>query len=237
MRRREFITLVGGAAGWPLAARAQRSAMPVIGFIRDGSAESNARWLAGFHKGLSETGYVDGQNVTVEYHWLEGKYDRLPELLADLVRRQVTVIASLGTLPTQAAKAATATIPIVFLVGVDPVEASLVGSFAKPGGNVTGVNVLVTEIAAKRLRLLHDLLPNAVRIAVLVDPGNAAVSKTVVQEVQKAAPIMGLQTQIINVTTVNEINEVFTTFERDRPDALFVLPTRSLLPAACNLPS
>jgi len=225
VRRREFITLVGSAAaGWPLAARAQRPAMPVIGFIRDGSAESNARWLAGFHKGLSETGYVEGQNVRVEYHWLEGKYDRLPELLADLVRRQVAVIAALGTLPTQAAKAATATIPIVFLVGVDPVEASLVGSFAKPGGNVTGVNVLVTEIAAKRLRLLHDLLPNAVRIAVLVDPGNAAVSKTIVQEVQKAAPIMGLQTQIINVTTVNEINEVFTTFERDRPDALFVAP-------------
>ena len=225
MRRREFITLVGSAAaGWPLAARAQRPAMPVIGFIRDGSAESNARWLAGFHKGLSETGYVEGQNVRVEYHWLEGKYDRLPELLADLVRRQVAVIAALGTLPTQAAKAATATIPIVFLVGVDPVEASFVGSFAKPGGNVTGVNVLVTEIAAKRLRLLHDLLPNAVRIAVLVDPGNAAVSKTIVQEVQKAAPIMGLQTQIINVTTVNEINEVFTTFERDRPDALFVAP-------------
>jgi putative ABC transport system substrate-binding protein len=190
--------------------------MPVIGFIRDGSAESNARWLAGFHKGLSETGYVEGQNVTVEYHWLEGKYDRLPELLADLVRRQVAVIASLGTLPTQAAKAATATIPIVFLVGVDPVEASLVGSFAKHGGNVTGVNVLVTEIAAKRLRLLHDLLPNAVRIAVLVDPGNAAM--------QKAAPIMGLQTQVINVTTVNEINEVFATFERERPDALFVAP-------------
>src|SRR5215469_9883266 len=225
MRRRDFVrAIVGSATAWPLAARAQRPAMPVIGFIRDGSAESNARWLAGFHKGLSETGYVEGQNVRVEYHWLEGKYDRLPELLADLVRRQVAVIAALGTLPTQAAKAATATIPIVFLVGVDPVEASFVGSFAKPGGNVTGVNVLVTEIAAKRLRLLHDLLPNAVRIAVLVDPGNAAVSKTIVQEVQKAAPIMGLQTQIINVTTVNEINEVFTTFERDRPDALFVAP-------------
>jgi putative tryptophan/tyrosine transport system substrate-binding protein len=239
MRRREFIKGIGGSAvaAWPFTAGAQRSAMPVIGFIRDGSAESNARWLAGFHKDLSETGYVEGQNVTVEYHWLEGKYDRLPELLADLVRRQVAVIASLGTLPTQAAKAATATIPIVFLVGLDPVEASLVGSFAKPGGNVTGVNVLVTEIAAKRLRLLHDLLPNAVRIAVLVDPGNAAVTKTIVQDVQKAAPIMGLQTQIFNVTTVNEINEVFATFERERPDALSLLPTRFLLTAAFNLPS
>jgi putative ABC transport system substrate-binding protein len=158
--------------------------MPVIGFIRDGSAESNARWLAGFHKGLSETGYAEGQNVTIEYHWLEGKYDRLPEVLADLVRRQVAVIASLGTLPTQAAKAATATIPIVFLVGIDPVEASLVGSFAKPGGNVTGINVLVTEIAAKRLRLLHDLLPNATRIAVLADPKNVSVTETAVHEVR-----------------------------------------------------
>src|SRR5262252_7339047 len=154
MRRRDFMkATVGAAIASPLTARAQRPAVPVIGFIRDGSAESDARWLAGFHKGLSETGHVEGQNVMVEYHWLEGKYDRLPELLADLVRRQVAVIAALGTLPTQAAKAATATIPIVFLVGADPVELGLVDSFAKPGGNVTGINVLVTEIAAKRLRL------------------------------------------------------------------------------------
>ena len=226
MRRRDFIKGIGGSAvaTWPFTAGAQRPAMPVIGFIRDGSAESNARWLVGFHKGLSETGYVDGQNVTIEYYWLEGKYDRLPEVLADLVRRQVAVIASLGTLPTQAAKAATATIPIVFLVGIDPVEASLVGSFAKPGGNVTGINVLVTEIAAKRLRLLHDLLPNATRIAVLADPKNVSVTETAVHEVQKAAPTMGLQTQIINATTVGEINEVFAAFERARPDALFVVP-------------
>jgi putative ABC transport system substrate-binding protein len=132
------------------------------------------------------------------------------------------VIATLGTLPTQTAKAATVTIPIVFLVAEDPVELGLVGSFAKPGGNVTGVNILTSEIVAKRLRLLHDLLPNAVRIAVLVDPGNASITKTTVQDVQKAAPIMGLQTQIINATTVGEINEVFATFERERPDALFV---------------
>jgi putative tryptophan/tyrosine transport system substrate-binding protein len=224
MRRREFITLLGGAVAWPLAASAQQSAMPVIGFIRDGSAESNARWVTGFHKGLSEAGYVEGQNVTVEYHWLQGNYDRLPELLADLVRRRVAVIATLGTLPTQAAKAATVTIPIVFLVGENPVELSLVGSFAKPGGNVTGVNILTSEVVAKRLRLLHDLLPNAVRVAVLVDPGNAAITKTTVQDVQKAAPTMGLQTQIINVTTVGEINEVFAAFERERPDALFVAP-------------
>jgi putative ABC transport system substrate-binding protein len=198
--------------------------MPVIGFIRDGSAEGNARWVGGFHKGLSESGYVEGKNVTVEYHWLEGKYDRLPELLADLVRRQVAVIATLGTLPTQTAKAATVSIPIVFLVGENPVELGLVGSFAKPGGNVTGVNVLTSDVVAKRLRLLHDLLPNAVRIAVLVDPNNATITKTTVQDVQKAAPIMGLQTQIINATTVGEINEVFAAFERERPDALFVAP-------------
>src|SRR6516225_9555976 len=225
MRRRDFIKLVGGSAvTWPLVARAQRPALPVIGFIRDGSAQGEARWVGGFQKGLSETGYVEGQNVTVEYHWLEGKYDRLPELLADLVRRQVAVIATLSTLPTQVAKAATVTIPIVFMVGADPVELGLVGSFAKPGGNVTGINILTSEIAAKRLRLLRDLLPNAARIAVLVDPNNATITETTVQDVQKAAPTMGLQTQIINATTVNDINEIFGTFERERPDALFVIP-------------
>ena len=225
MKRREFITLVGGAATtWSLAARAQQPTMPVVGFIRDGSAEGNARYVAGFRKGLGETGYVEGQNVTVEYHWLEGKYDRLPELLADLVRRQVAVIATTSTIAALAAKAATATIPIVFLVGDDPVELGLVGSLAKPGGNATGINILTVEVVAKRLRLLHDLLPNAVRIAVLVNPGNASVAKTTVQDVQKAAPTLGLQTQIINATTVGEINEVFATLERERPDALFVAP-------------
>src|SRR5262249_36910417 len=201
-------------------ARAQQSAMPVIGFIRDGSAD--ARYAAGFHKGLSETGYVEGQNVTVEYHWLEGKYDHLPELVADLVRRQVAVIAALGTPPAQAAKAATATIPIVFFVGEDPVGLGLVDSLAKPGRNVTGANIQTSEIVTKRLRLLHDLLPNAVRIAVLVNPGNASVARTTVQEVQKAAPTMGLQTQITSATTVGEINKVFAALERERPDALFI---------------
>jgi len=198
--------------------------MPVIGFIRDGSAEGNARYVAGFRKGLSETGYVEGQNVTVEYHWLEGKYDRLPELLADLVRRQVAVIATLGYVPTQAAKAATVTVPIVFDVGEDPVELGLVASLAKPGGNVTGINVLTAEVVAKRLRLLHDLMPNAVRIAVLVNPGNASIAKTTVQDVQKAAPTMGLQSQIINATSIGEIDAAFATFARERPDALFVAP-------------
>ena len=163
MRRREFITVVGSAAVWPLVARAQQPAMPVIGFIRDGSAD--ARYVAGFRKGLSESGYVDGQNVTVEYHWLEGKYDRLPDLLADLIRQRVAVIATPSTVAAQAAKAATVTIPIVFFVGEDPVELGLIDSMAKPGGNLTGINIQTSEIVTKRLRLLHDLLPNAVRIA------------------------------------------------------------------------
>ena len=224
MRRREFITFLGAAVAWPFAARAQQSAMPMIGLIRDGSAEGNARNAAGFRRGLNETGYVEGQNVTVEYHWLEGKYDRLPELLTDLVRRRVAVIATPGNVSSQAAKAATVTIPIVFGVGEDPVELGLVASFAKPGGNATGVNFLTSEVVAKRLRLLHDLLPKAIRIAVLVNPGNVIVTKSTVRDVQQAAPTMGLQTQIINATTVNDINEVFAGFERERPDALFVVP-------------
>jgi putative ABC transport system substrate-binding protein len=219
--RREFITLLGGAAvAWPLAARAQQPAMPVVGFIRDGSADTSARYVAAFRKGLNETGYVEGQNVTVEYHWLEGHYDRLPALLADLVRRQVAVIATPGNVPSIAAKAATATVPIVFGVGDDPVKLGLVASLARPGGNATGINFFVTEVVAKRLRLLHDLVPKAVRIAVLVNPENA--SKTTLREVQEAAPTIGLQIQILNARTIAEIDTAFATLARERPDALFV---------------
>jgi putative ABC transport system substrate-binding protein len=214
MKRREFITVLGGAAALPLVASAQQPTMPVVGFIRDGSAEPNARYAAAFRKGLNETGYVEGQNVTVEYHWLEGQYDRLPALLADLVRRQVAVIATPGTLLAQAAKAATTVIPIVFSVGEDPVKLSLVGSLARPGGNVTGINFFVQEAVAKRLRLLHEMVPKAVRVAVLVNPRNPSVVETTVREVQKAAPTMGLQVQIFNASTVSEIDAAFATLAR-----------------------
>jgi len=224
MRRREFITLLGGAAvAWPLAAQAQQSAMPVIGFIRDGSADTSARFAAAFRKGLNETGYVEGQNVTVEYHWLEGQYDRLPALVADLVRRQVAVIATPGQVPSLAAKAATATIPIVFGVGGDPVQLGLVASLARPGGNATGINFFVQEVAAKRLRLLHDLVPKAVRIALLLNPANAAVAETTLRDVQEAAPTIGLQIQMtLNASTIGEIDAAFAALARERPDALFV---------------
>jgi putative tryptophan/tyrosine transport system substrate-binding protein len=222
VNRREVMTLLSGAAAWPFAARAQQQALPVVGFIRDGSADANARYAAAFRKGLNETGYVEGQNVTVEYHWLEGQYDRLPALLADLVRRQVAVIATPGTTPTLAAKAATARIPIVFGVGEDPVQLGLVASLARPGGNATGINFFANEVVAKRLRLLHELVPKVVRVAVFVNPGNASVAATTIRDVQEAAPTIGLKTQIFNATTIGEINVAFDTFARERPDALFV---------------
>jgi putative ABC transport system substrate-binding protein len=222
MQRREFITFLGGVATWPFAALAQQPVLPVVGFIRDGSADTSARLAAAFRKGLNETGYVEGQNVTVEYHWLEGQYDRLPALVADLVRRQVAVIATPGGVPTRAAKAATATIPIVFGVGDNPVKLGLVANLARPGGNATGINLLTSEVVAKRLRLLHDLVPKAARVAVLVNPGNAPVAESTVREVQEAAPTLGLQIPIINATTNSEIDAAFAALAREHLDALFV---------------
>jgi putative ABC transport system substrate-binding protein len=230
MNRREVITALGGAAAssvvWPLVARAQQPAkeptMPVIGFLNGGTPDASARLTAAFRKGLGETGYVEGQNVTVEYHWLEGKYDRLPALVADLVRRQVAVIATPGVVASLAAKAATATIPIVFGVPGDPVQLGLVASLARPGGNATGINWFAREVAAKRLRLLHDLVPKAVRIAVLVNPANASSAEATLREVQEAAPTIGLQIQILKATTIGEIDAVFGTLAGERPGALFV---------------
>jgi putative ABC transport system substrate-binding protein len=226
MKRREFITLVGGAAvAWPLAARAQQPAMPVVGVIDGGSADASARWVISFRKGLNETGYIEGKNVTVEYHWLEGQYDHLPGLMADLVRRRVAVIATPASPPAAlAAKAATATIPIVFGVGDDPVKLGLVASLARPGGNATGINFFQQEVVAKRLRLLHDLMPKAVRVAVLVNPGNASIAESTLRDVQQAAPTLGLQIQILKASTIGEIDAAFATLAREHPDALFVAP-------------
>jgi putative ABC transport system substrate-binding protein len=224
MRRREFITFFGGAAAaWPLAARAQQPALPVVGVISGRSSDDDARNAAAFRKGLNEAGYVDGQNVTVEYHWLEGHYDRVPALMADLVRRQVAVIAIPGNAPaTLAAKAATATIPIVFGVPQDPVQLGLVASLARPGGNATGINFFSFEVTAKRLRLLHDLVPKAVRVAVLVNPANAVSTGSTLREVQEAAAIIGLQILVLNATTIGEIDAAFAVLARERPDALLV---------------
>ena len=222
MRRRDFIKAASAsAAAWPLTARAQQPAIPVIAFVRDGSPEANARYVAAFRKGLNESGYVEGQNVTVEYHWLEGQYDRLPALLADLVRRQVAVIATLGNVTSLAAKAATAAIPIVFAVGEDPVKLGLVASLARPGGNVTGSNFLVQETVAKRFRLLHELVPKAVRVAVLVNP-SSSTTDTTLRGTKEAAAALGLQLQILNASSIREIDAAFATLARKRPDALFV---------------
>ena len=220
MRRREFITLLGGAAAWPLAARAQQPAMPVVGFVNAGSPD--ATLVAGFRKGLNEAGYVESQNVTVEYHWLEGQFDRLPALMADLARRRVAVIATPGNLAAIAAKAATTTIPIVFGVAEDPVKLGLVDSLARPGGNATGINIFNVEITAKRLGLLHDLVPKAIRIAVLVNPANAPIAETTLRDIPEAARALGLQTHILNASTSREIEAAFAALGREQADALFV---------------
>ena len=226
MRRRDFITLLGTAAATlPRTAHAQQPAMPVIAVLSGRSADASVRVAAAFRDGLNEAGYAEGKNVTVEYHWLVGQYDRLPAVLADLIHRQVAVIAVPGSAPAVlAAKAATATIPIVFGVAQDPVRLGLVANLARPGGNATGVNFFVAEVITKRLRLLHDMVPKAVRVAVLVDPANVSNTETTLHTVQEAAHALGLQIAIVNATTISEIDAAFASFARDRPDALFVAP-------------
>jgi putative ABC transport system substrate-binding protein len=222
--RRQFIYALGGAAvGWPLPTRAQQATIPVVGVVSGESSDTEARKEAAFRKGLNETGYVDAENVTVEYHWLEGHYDRLPALMADLVSRQVAVIATTGSaVAALAAKAATSTIPIVFNVSEDPVKLGLVANLARPAGNATGINNFTFEVVGKRLRLLHDLVPRAVRIAVLVNPGNVSSAQSTIRGVQEAAPTIGLQIQILNASTIAEIDAAFASFALERPDALFV---------------
>jgi putative tryptophan/tyrosine transport system substrate-binding protein len=238
MKRRTFITGLGSAAAWPVAVRAQQTAVPVIGFVDTASANAAARYVAVFRKGLGETGYVEGQNVTIEYHWLEGQYDRLPALMADLVRRRVAVIVTPDANATSiAAKSATATIPIVFGVFEDPVKLGLVASLARPGGNATGINIFNAEVVAKRLGLLHELAPKAVRVAVLVNPTNGPNAEARLQEVSGAARAMRMQIRTLNASTIGEIEAAFAVLSRERPDALFVTPDTFLFSRRAQITS
>jgi ABC-type uncharacterized transport system substrate-binding protein len=223
MRRRKFITLMGAAAAWPLAASAQQPAVPVVGFLDTRSSDGMASRLAGFRQGLKDTGYVEGENVTIAFRWAENRFDHLPELTAELIRLQVAVIVTTGGPPSAfAAKAATATIPIVFLVGEDPVRLGLVASLARPSNNLTGVNLFNSELAAKRLELLRELVPRANRVAVLVNPSDSTSTESTLRDVTAAARAIGLQIQVFNANTSREIDAAFETIGRERPDALFV---------------
>ncbi len=224
MKRRDFITLLGGAAAaWPLSARAEQAGRPVIGFLNSQSPDGYTERLRGFRQGLNEAGFIEGENVAIEYRWAENQLDRLPTLATDLVRRRVAVVVALGS-PNLAmvAKAATTTIPIVFLVGEDPVRFGLVASLARPGGNITGINLFNNEINAKRLTLLRELIPTAVGAAVLVNPTNASIAETTARDVETAAHALGLRLQVHNAGTSREIDATFATFAGERPDALFV---------------
>ena len=224
MKRRAFITLLGCAAAWPLTARAQQPAMPVIGFLETRSPDMIADRLRAFRQGLKDTSYVEGDNVAIEYRWAENQTDRLPTLAAELVRRQVAVIATTGGPASAfAAKAATTAIPIVFAVGEDPVRLGLVASLARPGGSATGINFFTGELAAKRLGLLRELVPAATRVAVLVNP-TGSPAQTTLRDVEAAAAAIGLQVQVLEARTSREIDAAFATLVRDKADALLVTP-------------
>ena len=250
MRRREFITLLGGAAAWPLAARALQPAMPVVGFLSSGFRESDAFRVTPFRQGLAEVGYVEGQNVAIEYRWAEGQNDRFPALAADLIRRQIVVIFAGGTAPTLAAKAATTTIPIVFNTGGDPVEIGLVASLNRPGGNVTGVNFLNNSLTGKQLELLRELVPNAAVIGFLVNPNNPILAESDTRNVLAAARTLGLQVHILHAGADRDFDTVFATLVQLRAGALLIagdgffnsrmerlaaLATRHALPAMYQL--
>ena len=222
MKRREFITLLGAAAAWPLAARAQQPAMPVIGVLDARSPGTTESLLRAFRQGLKDTGYVEGENVALEYRWADNELDRLPGLAAELARRRVSVIAVSTPVVALAAKAATTTIPIVFLVNEDPVRLGLVASLARPGGNVTGINIFASELTAKRLDLLRDLVPGAARVGVLVNPANATSTESTLRDMAAATHTIGLQIKVLNASTSLEIEAAFASFMRERPDVLFV---------------
>jgi putative tryptophan/tyrosine transport system substrate-binding protein len=223
LKRRQFITLLGGAAAaWPLAARAQQPATPVVGFLDIRPSDAMSDRLRAFRQGLKDTGYAEGENLAIVYRFAENQIDRLPALVAELVNRQVAVIAATVATATFAAKAATTTIPIVFLVGDDPVRLGIVASLNRPGGNLTGINLFTTELTAKRLELLHELVPQAARFAVLVNPADGPLTESTLRDAQAAARAVGLQIQVLNANTSREIDAAFETMARERPDALFV---------------
>src|SRR5512132_2340687 len=224
MKRRDFIKVIAcSAVAWPLAARAQRSAMPVIGYLGSESPDAFAGRLRAFRQGLSETGYVEGKNVAIEFRWAENQHDRFPALMADLVRREVTVIVAVtGTPPALAAKAATTTIPIVFATAGDPVALGLVASLNRPGGNVTGVATLTVELGPKQLEVLHELVPTATIIALLVNPTNPTNAETISRDMQAAARTLGLQLHVLHASTERDFDAVFTSLPRLRADALVI---------------
>jgi putative ABC transport system substrate-binding protein len=229
VKRREFITLLGGAVAWPLAARAQQAAIPVIGFLGSASPEAYARRLRAFHQALKETGYVEGQNVEVEYRWAEGQNNRLPALAAELVHRQVAVIAAAGNAATLAAKSATTTIPIVFSTAVDPVAEGLVARLNRPGGNATGVTSLNIEVGPKKLELLHEVVPSATSMALLVNPTNPSIAEPFSQALQAAARVLGLQLHVLHASSEREIEAAFATLVKLRAGGLVIMPDQLFL--------